>query len=327
MSSDPEANLPRELATAVELLADDALTPEEERALLRRLDEVPGAWRHCALALLEVRAIRRSLRKLGFGGRTAPLIEETSEAIPAPQGPEPVSSGGVNRPEQLREMLEEGDSFNDLSPQAYSGDRPPSSGAAPAAKDSPWREPRPSIARLLAVGAFAAGVLVGIFTQGIYREVFEHLARPESGPIMVARSDDPATAGRAAQKPEAPEDDRSRPTARPSPAGRAPEATPTRASPAPALGAMVPVMVYLSDSGQTVAIPAFEAEPPSGEMASGAVDPLFGGPSWFPVGQALTKAERLQIERRVEEWLTADGQRVLVPVEEIAVVPASAAFQ
>ena len=42
-------------------LADGELGPADERALLAALDDEPGAWRRCALALLEAQAWRREL--------------------------------------------------------------------------------------------------------------------------------------------------------------------------------------------------------------------------------------------------------------------------
>ena len=41
-------------------LADGELSPADQRALLAALDDEPGAWRRCALALVEAQVLRRS---------------------------------------------------------------------------------------------------------------------------------------------------------------------------------------------------------------------------------------------------------------------------
>jgi hypothetical protein len=54
-------------------LADGELDDAGRRALLSRLDEIPGGWRRCALAFLEVQAWRDELRLATSGADTAVL--------------------------------------------------------------------------------------------------------------------------------------------------------------------------------------------------------------------------------------------------------------
>jgi len=71
-----------ELQRRLDLLADEELSPAEERELLAQLEQVPGGWRRCALALLEARSWQRALHDWPAGAPSEPA--SPSSSLPAP---------------------------------------------------------------------------------------------------------------------------------------------------------------------------------------------------------------------------------------------------
>jgi hypothetical protein len=91
----------------------------------------------------------------------------------------------------------------------------------------------------------------------------------------------------------------------------------------------VPLVMDAEGGRQTVAVPvrtrlgAIGRQPGPGEVAHTTVSG-----NWLSAGEPVPAGHQLRIERRWVEWLTLDGQRVLVPVEEFSVIPADlASFQ
>ncbi len=76
-----------ELQRRLDLLADEELSPAEERELLAQLDQVPGGWRRCALALLEARSWQRALHDWPVGAPSEPPTPSSSQPPPSPAEP------------------------------------------------------------------------------------------------------------------------------------------------------------------------------------------------------------------------------------------------
>ena len=68
------------LSRAIDRLADGECTPAEEADLLASFDELPGAWKTCALALLEARDVRRALSAIDRGGN-GPLVVASAATL------------------------------------------------------------------------------------------------------------------------------------------------------------------------------------------------------------------------------------------------------
>jgi hypothetical protein len=64
-------------------LADGELSNEQYRTLLASLDDEPGGWRQCAIALLEKQALEKELGEVAAEAQT-PTLESRAAAIPPP---------------------------------------------------------------------------------------------------------------------------------------------------------------------------------------------------------------------------------------------------
>ncbi|MCS7239015.1 MAG: hypothetical protein NZ899_12220 [Thermoguttaceae bacterium] len=310
------SGLPAEIAAGIELLADEALSPEEEGRLLRRLDEVPGAWRQCALALLEARALRRALKGLGFGRK---------HAFP---GPETGGSGGsLELDSRSGSNGIFGHRLGDQLSRACI--RPGLGGGELEESAVRWNLPK-SRRTLFWVCAVVAGMVLGFFGGTSYPAWRDKAKAAPGISALAARVSSAFSAGPGVAKQEVRGEEGSpsqssanappRTTLRPGAEGRKGTELGSR---------VVPVLVYLWDGGQVVPFPAFETGPEGAALEGGVGElrELFPSQLLLPVEQALKDGGQLQVERRVEEWLTVGGERLLVPVEEIAVVPLSGGFQ
>lgn len=73
---------PDDVERWLDRLVDGELSLAQQRQLLHRLDDLPGAWRRCALAFLESRAWQRAM----------PALAAEAASPPAPQKPAPKST-------------------------------------------------------------------------------------------------------------------------------------------------------------------------------------------------------------------------------------------
>lgn len=75
MSQDANSQPSDSEQTIFDRLADGELSASERKSLLARLDDTPGGWRQCALALLEAQALRKQL-----GAFAAESLRETTSS-------------------------------------------------------------------------------------------------------------------------------------------------------------------------------------------------------------------------------------------------------
>lgn len=74
---------PDQLQRQLDLLADEELSPQEQRELFALLDRTPGGWRRCALALLEARCWQRALSHWAPDSSYPPQAAGSAQPRPA----------------------------------------------------------------------------------------------------------------------------------------------------------------------------------------------------------------------------------------------------
>jgi hypothetical protein len=346
----------------LELLADDALTPEEEAELLRKLDTVPGGWRLCAMALLEVRALQKALRGWASANHphsvgltpannlfpltdphpqaAEPLGSDLSEACSSFQAEEPSNSatwdvdlqcsfegiGGVSqaqldatsgweRPLVISEANTSETEKPSFSGKGIAVPQPEDQHDQPLGRVSVdrvsecggkillQRRPRSRwIGKIVMACGLAASFFFGLWVGADFSE-------------MASKS--PQLAG--VQAPEGPANvSESTPSAPVMGQGGQSSAVP--------LWGWVPLMVPSDAGSYPVAIPvvSVDCENSLYQPGEGSVDwpsPAVSSASWLPRERIFREGHGLRYHRELVEWLTLDGLRLVVPVEEVSIMP------
>lgn len=346
----PQSALPTELLRQIELLADDALSPEEEADLLRQLDQVPAGWRACALALLEVRALRRALKAFGPAGSANPRGDWTIDSRLGQSG-ELYGRGNLPGPGTAAPHGPTLAAGASIGQRSAAEPRARWTVTSPPATTARWID-RPRYLRHLTYAVSVVCALFAAFIGGRMSALRQDISR------VVAVSGDTSEGGTQVQIPsgESP----------PAAVGKLPAASEGESDPpvtSLAVGAtspideditrhsqadqsdtqprwpvggwgvasIVPVVIQGWGGEHAVAIPVVETP----EIPWGAAGKLVGSEagsgvesrpeSWPAVEEVLHGPGYLTVKRRLVEWLTVDGRRVIVPVEEVALIPAHTA--
>ena len=342
----------------IELLADDALTPEEEAELLRKLDTVPGGWRLCAMALLEVRALQKALR--GWASANHPqsvgLTPANTFSVPSDshaQAAEPFSNDGVSEScpnfqaeESGTSSIEEGDlqcSFRAIGgPSQGRFDTTPGrerSLVTPGASTTETEEPTlcgkgiavpqpedqnhqpwgrvSEHAGKIPLQRRRRGRWIGqiVIACGLAASFFLGLWVGAEFPEISGKS--PQLAGVPA--PQGPADVAESTLSAPA-VGHG-----DQSSPVPLWG-WVPLMVPSDAGSYPVAVPVMtvDYEDSLSQPAGGSVawpSPAVTSARWLPTERIFREGHGLRYHRELVEWLTLDGLRLVVPVEEVSILP------
>ncbi len=340
------SGLPAHLAFQIELLADEALSQAEEAELLQKLDSVPGGWRRCALALLEVRALRRALKSIGIkeartevSGRLVPADSQIPRQSPTWPARIP------NSDYHAKDSKTSYESATKVSP-VFGRHR----NANGVSGTFGWGGRLIRGARILAVfSAVVAAFFAGQWsTSPLWRE-------DPFGVTVVRGRETLGDSDRALSDPSLNRSAPANPTALLAHAdirgmssktgvehsrtgGSCPEELKVLESQDPQSAAKwpeyVPLIVHSMGNEHAVVIPLIGGTEQSDDEGQLVGEDFHGVPAksaigtWIPVTQLLGGRGHLSVERRFVEWLTIDGRRVVIPVEDVWLTPADvAAFQ
>jgi hypothetical protein len=360
----PDARQLAAIQEQLELLADDALTPEQEAQLLRELDAIPGGWRLCAVTLLEVRAIEKALR--GWG---SPLAAGAGPSRTRPGGMVDIHAGEHERLEAFQAdkqstaekpgktvAKEVHSSFQSTSPKTSDLDLFPA-GTSPTSNllsdcgphsdrakcsvpsnrtvgriekaEGGIEKPKAGIEKPELVPQSARGVsaigakekrsrrwigsiavtcgVVASFLLGMWveRDFLPTWKTPGQLPELLAGGSPPASTEEAGESPTRSDQRQTGPFSR---------------------MAWVPLVVASDSGSYPVAIPVTTGgsenvlHQPSGD-AAGWPPSGISPPYWLPMERIFREGHALRYDRQLVEWLTLDGVRVIVPVEEVSILP------